>query len=71
MDITLPPRKCRMLIIHNKWKECDDYTYTMQKYDGNLTTLEVVGMEKDIGCTSIAICYSTSIFKSKSTRQIK
>ena len=42
MNATLPTRK--VLKIHNKWKECNDYTYTMKKYDGNTTTFE-----KDIG----------------------
>ena len=42
------PDKCKTLKLH-KWKECDDYTYTMKKYDGTTTTLETVDMEKDIG----------------------
>ncbi len=43
------PDKCKVLKIHNKWKDCDSHNYTMKKYDGTITTLDVVDMEKDIG----------------------
>lgn len=43
------PDKCKVLKVHNKWKEKDNYRYIMKKYDGTTTTLESVESEKDIG----------------------
>lgn len=43
------PDKCKVLKVHNKWKEKVNYIYIMKKYDGTTTTLESVESEKDIG----------------------
>lgn len=43
------PDKCKVLNIHNKWKESDSYRYTMEKYDKTTAILEGVDLEKDIG----------------------
>lgn len=45
------PDKCKVLNIHNKWKESDSYRYAMEKYDETTAILEGVDLEKDMGST--------------------
>lgn len=66
------PDKCKVLNIHNKWKESDSYRYTMEKYDETTAILEGVDLEKDIGVNiQQSLIVQQSIYKHRSIGQIK
>lgn len=66
------PDKCKVLNIHNKWKESDSYRYTMEKYDETTAILEGVDLKKGHwGQHSTVTHCSTSLYKHRSIGQIK